>query len=226
VRGDELLPHAAAVMVSAAMLAAAAARCVIVSISILLSSYFARGVETRRPSRNRLHVPLCKKSGVLVGEQRPVEPFLHEHPARAGQRLTNALPVPPSSYYHRLETREGRPSRAIRYAMPGTNVTQVRERRAKGVHWYGYWRQGSGVFRTYPVLCSMRWWAVFALVVEAGMPRDHVGLRGLRERGAACPQWHCRAWVRAWSSPVLTAPGGPGESHPRAPTEPVMWNST
>ena len=36
------------------------------------------------------------------------------------------------------------------------------------------------------------------------MPRDHVGLRGLRERGVACPQWHCPAWVRAWSSPVLT----------------------
>ena len=54
-----------------------------------------------------------------------------------------------------------------------------------------------------------REWAVFAQVVDAGMPRDHVGLRGLRERGAACPQWHCRAWVRAWSSPVLTAGIGP-----------------
>src|SRR5258708_14718639 len=32
------------------------------------------------------------------------------------------------------------------------------------------------------------------------MPGDHVGLRGLRERGVACPQWHCRAWRRAVES--------------------------
>ena len=36
--------------------------------------------------------------------------------------------------------------------------------------------QGSGVFRTYPVLCSMRWWGGIAEVVDTGMPRDHVGL--------------------------------------------------
>ena len=34
------------------------------------------------------------------------------------------------------------------------------------------------------------------------MPRDHVGLLGLRERGVACPQWHCRAWgARVESGP-------------------------
>ena len=52
-----------------------------------------------------------------------------------------------------------------------------------------------------PRFVQYAWWAVFAQVVDAGTPRDHVGLRGLHERGAACPQWHCRALVRAWSSP-------------------------
>jgi len=32
-------------------------------------------------------------------------------------------------------------------------------------------RQGSGVFRTYPVLCSMRWQGGIAQVVGTGMPR-------------------------------------------------------
>src|SRR6478672_9624413 len=41
--------------------------------------------------------------------------------------------------------------------------------------------------------------------MDAGTPPDHVGLRGLRERGVACPQLHCRAWVRVWSSPVPMA---------------------
>jgi hypothetical protein len=41
-----------------------------------------------------------------------------------------------------------------------------------------------------------------ALLIDAGTPPDHVGLRGLRERGVACPHWHCRAWGRAWSNPV------------------------
>jgi putative transposase len=36
--------------------------------------------------------------------------------------------------------------------------------------------QCSGVFRTYPVLCSMRRWDGIAQVVDTGMPRDHVGL--------------------------------------------------
>src|SRR5690242_12616469 len=36
--------------------------------------------------------------------------------------------------------------------------------------------------------------------MDAGMPPDHVGLRGLRERGVACPQWHCRAWGRVVES--------------------------
>jgi hypothetical protein len=32
-------------------------------------------------------------------------------------------------------------------------------------------KQGSGVFRTYPVLCSMRWQGGIARVVGTGMPR-------------------------------------------------------
>ena len=39
-----------------------------------------------------------------------------------------------------------------------------------------------------------------------GMPRDHVGLLSLHERGVACPQWHCRACVRAVES-------GPGDEN-------------
>ena len=59
------------------------------------------------------------------------------------------------------------------------------------------WQPGLRRVPDLPSFVQYARWAVFGQVVDAGMPRDHVGLRGLRERGAACPQWHCRAWVRA-----------------------------
>ncbi len=38
-----------------------------------------------------------------------------------------------------------------------------------------------------------------------GHATDDLGLQGLRERSVACPQWHCRAWLRARSNLVLAA---------------------
>ena len=58
---------------------------------------------------------------------------------------------------------------------------------------------------------------------------DHVGLRGLHERGVACPHWHCRARARAWSIPSrFTAIGQwirrasqAGLARLRAPWDPI-----
>jgi hypothetical protein len=51
------------------------------------------------------------------------------------------------------------------------------------------------------------WQGGIVQFVDAGTPRDHVDLEGLRERGVACPQWHCRAWMHA----SVVEPGPDGE---------------
>ena len=60
--------------------------------------------------------------------------------------------------------------RVVRSTLPLALYLDMARLTARGL------TQGSGVFRTYPVLCSLRWWGGIAQVVDAGMPRDHVGL--------------------------------------------------